>query len=402
MPSFHKSKTRVQHGGLSHLRNKKHPRRRPITEQSSFISLVTPTGKPGASSHSRSPTGLADHIQTRLDVQALDRAVELYFSEGLASSTRKAYNSAKKRYAVFCRERRLTPLPVTEHQLCQFISHLANEKLCHSTIKCYLSAIRHLHIAEGYGDPGISHMARLEQVLKGIKSLQAKASKKTPRLPITPELLLKMKQVWRKRGNNWDNVMLWAASSLCFFGFLRSGEITVPSESAFDEGAHLTFNDITVDSTTNPQILRARIKASKTDPFRVGINIFVGRTNNSLCPVAAVLDYMTLRGPGKGPFFRFSDGKPLTRVRFVILPKEAITASGVDCSPYSWHSFRSGAATTAAKHGIGDAMIKILGRWKSSAYQLYINTPRYQLAGITGRLAATAPPPPHGSSSLRS
>ena len=27
---------------------------------------------------------------------------------------------------------------------------LANQSLCHSTIKCYLAVIRHLHIVEGY------------------------------------------------------------------------------------------------------------------------------------------------------------------------------------------------------------------------------------------------------------
>ena len=31
-----------------------------------------------------------------------------------------------------------------------------------------------MHVAEGYGDPRMSSMARLEQVLKGIKSLQAR------------------------------------------------------------------------------------------------------------------------------------------------------------------------------------------------------------------------------------
>ena len=170
--------------------------------------------------------------------------MEFYFQNGLAASTRRAYGSAKNRYARFCSSNCLTPLPASEHQLCQYVSHLANENLCHSTIKCYLSAIRHLHVAEGYGDPNICNMARLEQVLKGIKSIQAKSSKKPTRLPITPELLRKMRQVWT-RGNgrgSWDNVMLWAASLLCFFGFLRSGEITVPTDTGFDEGAHLTFN----------------------------------------------------------------------------------------------------------------------------------------------------------------
>ena len=235
-------------------------------------------------------------------------------------------------------------------------------------------------MAEGYGDPNICNMARLEQVLKGIKSIQAKSSKKPTRLPITPELLRKMRQVWM-RGNgsgSWDNIMLWAASLLCFFGFLRSGEITVPTDAGFDEGVHLTFNDISVDCTENPQVIRVRIKASKTDPFRVGADIFIGRTDNDLCPVAAVLAFMALRGPG--PFFHFRDSKPLTRSHLVAKLKESIQAAGVNCAAYSGHSFRSGAATTAARQGIGDVTIQMLGRWKSSAYQLYIKTPREQLA----------------------
>ena len=53
-------------------------------------------------------------------------------------------------------------LPASKHQLCQFVSFLASEPLSHSSIKCYLSAIRHLE-----GDPRI--MVRLEQVLRGVK-----------------------------------------------------------------------------------------------------------------------------------------------------------------------------------------------------------------------------------------
>jgi hypothetical protein len=62
--------------------------------------------------------------------------------------------------------------------------------------------------------------------------------------------------------------MLWAAATLCFFGFLRSGEITIPNDGAFDESRHLSFGDISVDRFDNPSTLKARIKASKTDPFQ--------------------------------------------------------------------------------------------------------------------------------------
>ena len=36
-----------------------------------------------------------------------------------------------------------------------------------------MSAIRHLQVEEDLGDPGISHMAKLELVLRGVKVVQA-------------------------------------------------------------------------------------------------------------------------------------------------------------------------------------------------------------------------------------
>lgn len=320
-------------------------------------------------------------------MQELDRAVDFYFQNGLAPSTRRTYNSAKKRYLSFCKDKDLLAIPASEQQLCRFVSYLANENLSHTSIKCYLAAIRHLHVAEAVDVPRKHCMARLEQVLRGVKSVQSKGPKRPQaRLPITPELLRRLREVWLVGGGDLDGIMLWAAVTLCFFGFLRSGEITVSSDNAYDESSHLSFRDITVDNFQNPQMLKVRIKASKTDPFRVGTDIFVGKTGNNLCPVSAVLQYMVRRGSAAGPFFRFMDGHPLSRTRLVAKVRGALNKAGIDCSAYSGHSFRSGAATTAARQGIGDATIKMLGRWRSSAYQAYIKTLREQLAAYSRQL----------------
>lgn len=74
----------------------------------------------------------------------------------------------------------------------------------------------------------------------------------------------------------------------------------MPSDAGFDKGAHLAFGDIKVDNPRNPQSLQIRIKASKTDPFRQGVAIYVGRTNMPLCPVAS---YMMQRGNKPDPAF---------------------------------------------------------------------------------------------------
>ena len=88
--------------------------------------------------------------------------------------------------------------------------------------------------------------------------MQAKGTKKgRVRLPISIGVLGKMWESWHSVASQ-DTGMLWAAASVCFFGFMRSGELTVPSEGTYDEGAHLSFHDVTVDSLTDPQTIQIR------------------------------------------------------------------------------------------------------------------------------------------------
>ena len=170
-----------------------------------------------------------------------------------------------------------------------------------------------------------------------------------PRLPITPAILQALKAVWVLEDDAFNASMLWAASCLCFFGFLRSGEVVVPSDTSFDSAVHLCFGDVSVDSHAAPTVLTVCLKASKTDPFRKGVSIVIGRGKGGICPVAAVLSYMVLRGSGPGPLFLFRDGAFLTRPRFVAAIRLLCLKQGsTPCRPYSGHSFRIGAATTAA------------------------------------------------------
>ena len=81
--------------------------------------------------------------------------------------------------------------------------------------------------------------------------------------------------------------------------------------------------------------------------------------------------------------FTFTDRSLLTKGRFVAGVHQALQKAGVDCKRYSGHSFRIGAATTANMRGMGDATIKMLGRWQSTAYLTYVKTPRDQLAKMS-------------------
>ena len=207
-------------------------------------------------------------------------------------------------------------------------------------------------------------------------------------LPITPDILRRLKQLWDPEASNQDVAMLWSACTLGFFGFLCCGEFTCLSRQAYDQFCHLSLEDVAIDSPTNPNIMRVTLKQSKTDPFRQGVYIFLGTTKTSLCSVMAMLAYLALCGRSAGLMFMRSNGSPLTRSHLVDFIKSALSQCGIDPAKYNGHSFRIGAATMAAACGIADVIIKMLGRWQSSAYSLYIRTQRVQLAFIAAQLAA--------------
>ena len=50
-------------------------------------------------------------------------------------------------------------------------------------------------------------------------------------------------------------------------------------------------------------MVQVRIKQSKTDLFRKGVLVYVGRTGGELCPVAAMTAHLAIRGRAPGPFF---------------------------------------------------------------------------------------------------
>lgn len=333
-----------------------------------------------------------DSHQTGLGIPHLDSTVRTLIERGVAKSTLTSYNSGKRRYLGFCAQFHLHPLPVNESVLCSFVAFLFSSSLSYQSIRSYLSAVRHLQITNGLPDPAMGSFPLLDYALKGVRR-EGPARQKRNRLPITPELLRRICQVWSQDPPHFDRTMLWAAFCLGFFGFMRAGEFTCPSHEAFTPDM-LSLQDLAVDSHSSPTHLAVHLKQSKTDPFGVGTTLHLGTTGDTLCPVVAMLGYLAIRPPSPGPLFIFCDGSTLSRTRLVQSLRQALSAAGVDDSKFSGHSFRIGAATTAAKVGLNDSLIKTLGRWKSSAFTLYIRTPWHQLSAVSAALVSTHSSPP--------
>ena len=172
----------------------------------------------------------------------------------------------------------------------RFATLLANDSLHHSSIKVYLSAVRSLHIDNGLPDPLVNCL-QLQRLLRGIKRVQDSSPSK--RLPITIDLL---KVIQRSLDlNSRDHVMFWAACYIGLFGFLCAGEFT--TNPPFDSSIHLAVSDVQADALVDPSCFKIHIKCSKTDPFCMCCDIYVGRGNSVICPVVAIGNFLALRGP---------------------------------------------------------------------------------------------------------
>ena len=151
-------------------------------------------------------------------------------------------------------------LPTSELTLIYFISYLA-QTVAHKTVKLYLVAVQDLHRKLNY-PLQTSLMHWLQKALTGIKRLSS-----TDRFPITIPVLAKIySHLQPHRSDHLDHVMLWAAFTLAFFGFLRSREFTC--NGPFNPAVYLTAQDQTfVPDSQSPTHMPVKIKNPKRTPF---------------------------------------------------------------------------------------------------------------------------------------
>ena len=280
-------------------------------------------------------------------------------------------------------------VPTSECTLILFISHLASSNISQGTIKVYLSAVRHIHVCRGLHNH-FNHQItpRLHLILRGIKKHQLNRKPPKTRLPITIQMLHTMRTLLAKKAPSFYNTTLWAMCCLAFFGFLRVSEFTIPTDSPYDPSRHLSLNDMAVDNRKNPRLLQLHLKESKADPFKQGVKVYVGATDSPVCPIKAMLSYLSKRSKKQGPLFITKEGTGWTGAMFRAGLKSLMADLQLDKHCYNTHSLRIGAATSASLAKLPEAHIQILGRWRSNAFKRYIRPPPNEVASFSGIIAA--------------
>ena len=206
----------------------------------------------------------------------LEYTASCFIAQSVATSTMKKYVSHVDSYEVFCKSANIVPLPISEHNLILFATHLSNHH-SHANIASHIAAVKYISHVRGF-DIDLPQFSRLYRLLRGIKRTQGSQFKKPPRIPITPPLLMTLgRNLWNSSYVFSDKIMLWAAMLTAFYGFLRVSEYTASHVRSHDPATTLCYQDVQVTSASSIQLY---IKASKTDPFRAGVRITL-HANNS-------------------------------------------------------------------------------------------------------------------------
>ena len=297
----------------------------------------------------------------------------------LAPSTKNNYATAFHRYQGFCKHHHLTPIPASEKTLIAYSTDLSYS-LAHDSIKVHLAAIA-FHAAISSHVIDFKKYRKLYYVLRGIKRSQGKSRKRKKRAPITPNMLKTINKNLFNSGRLYeDKLMLWAALLTAFYGFLRVSEYTSLHKKSYDPMSTLLFADLTF---TRQGAVSLFIKASKTDPFRLGVPLRLEPNGSSLCPVVALRHYIAAHPSRAGPLFTFDNGRFLSRKDM----NDLLTTTTNGMANISSHSLRIGAASTAAAAGCPKWLIQALGRWSSDCFKEYIRVPKLTIKNTSKQLA---------------
>uniref|UniRef100_A0ABM5GIN9 Uncharacterized protein isoform X1 n=1 Tax=Pogona vitticeps TaxID=103695 RepID=A0ABM5GIN9_9SAUR len=284
----------------------------------------------------------------------------------LAPRTNKKYRAADVEFSDFRRANHLEqlwPAPVAHIQ--QFIVDLHWKGLTPGTIRGKLAALSFYAKANGFRDSAGDF--RIRKMLEGWS--REGGQSQDDRAPISPAILGHLCDLWRLLcKDRYEESLFRAAALMAFFGALRISELVALGKRDVSRRA-LQLDDVTVRDGQ----VRIRLRSSKTDQHGNGCMVILGRCSIvKICPVRAVGDFGVLRGDDKGYFFQHRDGTPLTKYQFWSLTDMALERLGVSNLRFGTHSFRIGAASTAAALGYDAGRIKRLGRWSSRSYRKYI------------------------------
>ena len=320
---------------------------------------------------------IADMVGTIID-KKLDKA--------RAPTTLATYQSGWSSNLEICKTYGMAVYPDTESKLIAYAA-LAHEKkgILAETIRNYLSAIAFAHRMHGLDDPR-QNSSLLKLVIDGCRREDRESGRvKKLRLGISGSML---ETIVSSLDRSDFRAARWAAWATCsYFGGFRANEL-VKNDKLGVTCLWNHFNLFQKNSNINYFLLSKRFL--KNMQFGPGIDIPICKTGTAACPFHSMNIYRSFFAHQTNldtcPAFMDLDHKPYTYRQALSDTRFYLNLFGYDGASFGTHSFRIGMATEAGRLELPEWIVKLLGRWNSECYKIYIRTDPALLASFAQKL----------------
>lgn len=366
---------------------------------------------------------------TDLHVRFPERAqvVARIMRASVGSGTEARYGSIFKGFAEFCATLGVGPLPAHPSTLVYWLTDICPARIKSSSCSKYLSAIRRVHIDNGFTWTQ-RDSTQVQQTLAGL--LKSFPSETTFKIALTLKLLLKLCSVipgWPVLDRLTYADLLWVTASA--FGFnltLRGGEFfTYPGSKRplllesyvtkrVDEDTSggprkVIMLKVPLPKTMQGQMFTYKVAVSAVlPPARAQSERGAGRGFNTGRSLLDAYDAWTAyadRRNGRWPSihgieraaFTMENGEPLSRAFMVNTTRELMARAKIVCTNPSGEridvvaaSWRAGHVVSALDANFDEAYIKAAGQWTSKAWTSYASLPIESLSRSVDALALQA------------
>ena len=292
-------------------------------------------------------------------------------SHAWTENTRQTYGTGLLIYHVFCDKKQLPEpqrAPATPMLLSTFVSTLAGS-YSGKAISNYLYGVRAWHILHGLAwRPNETEM---EILLKAAANVAPETSKRKKRRPYTIDFITKLKE-----NMNMEEPLdaaVFACLTTCFYAMDRVGEFTTPRLNAFNASIHITRKNLKWDRDRNG-LPATELFIPRTKSAPLGETVQWSRQHGPTDPEEALSNHLRVNNPADNAhLFSYRHKKtikPLTKTKFIERLAQAARAAGED--PLQGHGIRIGATLEYLLRNIPFEAVKVMGRWASRAFTLYL------------------------------
>lgn len=297
---------------------------------------------------------------------ALDEASTFILKHGWAPATTRQYAAAVNKYLLFLETEGVfhTALPCSSKNVYDFIlwcSRSSFKAVLSKTTTRYLTGLRMWHALHDKPFP-VVNLHRVRLLLKGCSKLEVKPSKKRTGLKLAD--VLHLSDILTN--DNVVDLVTKAVIPTGFWGLARLGELTLHQDhpDIFIRRRDLSFSG-------DGRSAFIKIRMAKTARHSETQVLCLRAQPNRLDPVNTLHEVLR-KVPGSRNSPLFPGKEAATPISRAYITRFLASHGPSDEFVWSGHSLRIGGASFQANLGRSLSSLKSLGRWRSSAYKLYI------------------------------